>query len=216
VPKVDAIKLEQAGGFEPAPPHAAPYAFWRSIPRAAQLLALLCIPLVCLAVYYSPTLTSFGWHVLHGKAIDYRGLHVEVPWGWTVDLGMTKDDDFQANPQGITLQKPPKTLNLESRGPELIYIDLLLPDARSTPQQQAEEWKSLFRESHPLSSFDIAAPADFPAGADCLEATPRSASADVPAGAALACISLQQGWLANYAGSQADLPLFRQVIGNLK
>jgi hypothetical protein len=187
----------------------------KTIPAAGKLSLLLCIPLVLFAVYYSPALTSLGWHVLHGRAIDYRGLHIQVPWGWTADLSLTKED-YPANPQGITLQKPPKTLNIESRGPELIYINLLLPDARSTPQQQADEWKDLFRQSHPSPDFNVAAPANFPAGIDCLEATPRAAAGDNPAGAAVACISLREGWLANFAGSQANVPLFRQVIGNLK
>jgi hypothetical protein len=186
-----------------------------TVPRAGKVFVLLCIPLIIVAVYYSPTLTSLGWHVLHGKAIDYRGLHVEVPWGWTADLSLMRED-YPANPQGITLQKPPKTLNIESRGPELIYINLLLPDARSTPQQQAAEWQSLFRQSHPVAEFQVAPPADFPASSDCLEATPRSTALDVPRGAALACISLQGGWLANYAGSQRNVFLFRDIIGRLK
>jgi hypothetical protein len=205
--KAEATRIEAEGNAGPTPT--------RRIPRAGKLFALSCIPLACLAVYYAPTLTSLGWHVVHGGAVNYRGLHVEVPWGWTVDLSLMKED-YPANPQGITLQKPPKTLNIESRGPELIYINLLLPDARSTPEQQAEEWKSLFRQSHPSAEFDVAAPSDLPAGTDCLEATPRSGAADLPAGAALACVSLQGGWVANYAGSQRDLPLFTRVIGKLK
>jgi hypothetical protein len=187
----------------------------KAIPLPGKIFSLLCIPLVGVAVYYAPALTALGWHVVHGNAVEYRGLRVQVPLGWTADMNQA-GDDFQANPQGVTLQKPPKTLNLEARGPELIYVNLLLPDARSTPQQQAEEWKSLFRQSHPTSDFNVAAPADLPSGIDCLEATPRSISRDMPAGAALACISLQEGWLANYAGTRGNVPLFEQIIGNLK
>jgi hypothetical protein len=206
VQKAEAINIEHASELSSTA---------KGIPRIGKIFAVLCIPLVCLAVYYSPTLTSLGWHVLHGKAVDYRGLHVGVPWGWTADLSQMKED-FPANPQGITLQKPPKTLNIESRGPELIYINLLLPDARSTPQQQAAEWKSLFRGSHPATEFDVASAAGSPSGTDCLEATPRLASGSAPSGAALACISLQQGWLADYAGTRANVPLFLKVISGLK
>jgi hypothetical protein len=187
----------------------------KTVPLVGKAFVLLCIPLIVLAVYFSPILTSLGWHIVHGRAINYRGLHVDVPWGWTADMSILKED-FPANPQGITLQKPPKTLNIESRGPELIYINLLLPDDRSTPQQQAAEWQSLFRQSHPVTVFNVGAPPDFPASADCLEATPRTTAKDLPSGAALACISLQGGWLANYAGSQSNVPLFRAVLGDLK
>lgn len=224
--KVEAIKIEAMNAVDPIKATAAlgpasggePFAaekFTRSFTLRGKIFAALCIPLIILAVYYSPTLTSLGWHTIHGKAIDYRGLHVEVPWGWTADLSLMKED-FPANPQGITLQKPPKTLNIESRGPELIYINLLLPDPRSTSQQQAAEWKNLFLGSHPATDFSLAVPANAPAGADCIEATPRAASGDLPAGAALACVSITEGWLANYAGSKVHIPLFLKVVSTLK
>src|SRR5580698_1602911 len=63
----------------------------KRISRAGKIFALACIPLVFLAVYYAPMLTSLGWHLVHGKAIDYRGLRVEVPWGWTADLSLMKE-----------------------------------------------------------------------------------------------------------------------------
>ena len=214
VAKVDAIKMEELGSLGNAEPLASEK-YARSFTLRGKIFAALCIPLICFAVYYSPTLTSLGWHIIHGQAIDYRGLRVEVPWGWTADLSLMKED-FAANPQGITLQKPPKTLNIESRGPELIYINLLLPDTHSTPQQQAAEWQNLFRGSHPTSDFNLAPPANPPAGADCIEATPRAASGDLPSGAALACISITQGWLANYAGTQNNVPLFLNVVSTLK
>jgi hypothetical protein len=207
MPKVEAVRAEAVPGFKRTMP--------QKIPRAGKIFALLCIPLICLAVYYSPALTSLGWHIIHGNAIDYRGLRVEVPWGWTADLALMKED-FPANPQGITLQKPPKTLNIEARGPELIYINLLLPDGRSTPPQQAAEWKGLFQQSHPGSEFNVAVPANFPQGIDCLEAIPRSAIPDAPTGTALGCISLQGGWLADYAGSHSNVPVFLKVISGLK
>jgi hypothetical protein len=185
------------------------------VARTRVFLVLVLVPVVVLVVYYAPSLTALGWHVLHGRSIDYRGLHVTVPWGWTADLSLIKDD-FPANPQGITLQKPPKTLNIESRGPELIYINLLLPDARSTPQQQAAEWESLFRQSHPKTQFDVSSPREFPESANCLQATPRARAGDAPQGAALACVSIAGGWVANYAGSQRNVDLFRDVIGRLK
>lgn len=185
------------------------------VTRTRGFVVLVLLPFIVLAVYYAPSLSALGWHVLHGRSINYRGLHVSVPWGWTADLSLIKED-FPANPQGITLQKPPKTLDIESRGPELIYINLLLPDARSTPQQQAEEWQSLFRQSHPGTEFNIASPQEFPGSANCLEATPRAAASDAPQGAALACISIAGGWVANYAGSQRNVDLFRDVIGHLK
>jgi hypothetical protein len=179
--------------------------------RTAKLFAVVCIPVIVALVYYAPLLTSFGWHVIHGSAIGYHALRVEVPWGWTADL-TALNDDVPGNPQGVTLQKPPRTLALEARGPELIYINVLLADAQSTPQQQAAEWQALFRESHPSTEFDLRTLDDAPGGASCIEATPRANNR----GVAVACISLNEAWLANFAGSQTNLPLFLRVLACLK
>jgi hypothetical protein len=187
----------------------------KKMSSGSRVLMLCCIPLVLLAVYYAPVMSALGWHLLHGRAVDYRGLRIEVPWGWSADWNAVKDD-FPANPQGITVQKLPRTLNLESRGPELIYINLLLPDAHSTPQQQAEEWRNLFLQSHTETTFNIAERNNLLPGADCVEATPRFGNPQDERSAALACISLSEGWLANYAGLQSNVPVFIKVLSRLK
>jgi len=179
--------------------------------RTAKLFAVACVPVIVVLVYYAPLLTSFGWHLIHGNAVRYHALHIEVPWGWTADL-TALNDDVPGNPQGVTLQKPPKTLALEARGPELIYINVLMADAQSTPQQQAAEWQTLFRESHPETEFNLRALDNAPGGASCIEASPRTNNR----GAAVACISLTETWLASFAGSRTNLPLFLKVLSGLK
>ena len=62
---------------------------------------LLCAPVICLAVYYTPWLVSLGWHAMHGMSVNYRGLRIRVPLGWTA-LTTAAEDDFPANPQGLT------------------------------------------------------------------------------------------------------------------
>jgi hypothetical protein len=47
---------------------------------------------------------------------------------------------------------------------------------------------------------------------DCLQAIPLASRS----AAALDCISLKNGWVCVYAGSQAHVPLFLQVAGALK
>jgi hypothetical protein len=183
----------------------------KKMTRKTWFLILLCTPIICLAVYYTPSLVSLGWHVMHGMAIQYRGLWVRVPLGWTADLTLTKDD-YPANPQGITVEKQQKTLAFEVAGPEMMYFNLLLPDPRTTPAQQAAQWDSLFRQAHPASDFDITSPANLPAGMECLQAIPRASHMD----AVLACISLKDGWVADYAGSREHLPVFLRIAALLK
>jgi len=175
------------------------------------VLILFCIPFICLAVYYTPFLVSLGWHVMHGMAIDYRGLRVRVPLGWTADLTLMKDD-FPANPQGITLEKQPKTLGFEVAGPEMMYFNLLLPDAGSEPAQQAAQWEALFTQAHPSPDFEISRREGLAAGMDCLEATPRGNDS----AAALACVSTKDGWAARFAGSKEHVPLFLEIAAGLK
>ena len=179
-------------------------------PRMWPLIAL-CIPVICLAVYYTPFLVSLGWHLVHGMTVNYRGLRVRVPLGWTSDLTLMKDD-FPANPQGITVEKQPKTLAFEVAGAEMMYFNLLLPDARDTPAQESEQWKSLFRQAHPASEFDVTSREGNSPGMDCLEATPVGNKS----AAALTCISVKDGWVANYAGARTHVPLFLDIAAKLK
>jgi len=179
--------------------------------RKAWVLILVCIPFILLAVYYTPLLVSLGWHVMHGMAVNYRGLRVRVPLGWTADLALMKDD-FPANPQGITIEKQPETLRFESGGPEMMYFNLLLPDPRSGPAQQAEQWKALFRQAHPSPDFEISHLDGTAGGMDCLEATPRGNSS----AAAIACVSTTGGWVANFAGSEEHVSLFLEIAATLK
>ena len=174
-------------------------------------LVLFCTPIICLAVYYTPWLVSLAWHAMHGMRIDYRGLHVRVPLGWTA-IPTPAEEDYPDNPQGITIEKQPKTLSFEPDGPEMMYFNLLLPDSKATPSQQIAEWQNLFRQAHPASGFDVASPPGVPSSMDCLQATPRNSRSD----AALACVSLKDGWLGQFAGSQAHVPLFLQIAAALK
>jgi hypothetical protein len=183
----------------------------KKMTRKTWRLMLLCVPFIIVAVYFTPTLVSLGWHVMHGMTLNYRGLQIQVPLGWTADLTLMKDD-YPANPQGVTLEKQPKTLAFEVAGPEMMYFNLLLPDERSTPAQQLAQWESLFRQAHPSSDFDIFRRNNLSADTDCLEATPRGNHV----GAALACISVKNGWVAEFAGAQAHVPLFLAIAANLK
>lgn len=167
--------------------------------------------MICLAVYYTPWLVSLGWHAAHGMSVHYRGLRVRVPLGWTA-LTTAPEDDYPENPQGVTIEKQPKSLAFDPDGPEMMYFNLLLPDPKTTASQQIGEWQDFFRQAHPDSRFDLAPLAGVPSGMDCLQATPRGNRA----AAALACVSLKDGWLARFAGSQANVPLFLEIAGGLK
>lgn len=179
-------------------------------PKTWRLL-LFCVPIICLAVYYSPLLVSLGWHATHGMSIHYRGLHIRVPFGWTA-MPTAAEDDYPDNPQGVTIEKQPMTFAFDSGGPEMMYFNLLLPDPKTTPSEQVAEWQNLFRQAHPVSGFDVGPAAGAPSGMDCLQATPR----DGQASAALACVSSKGDWLAQFAGSQAHVPLFLEIAASLK
>jgi hypothetical protein len=175
------------------------------------LLVALCIPVICLAMYYTPFLVSLGWHALHGMTVNYRGLRILVPLGWTADLTLMKDD-FPSNPQGVTVEKQPKSLAFEVPGPEMMYFNVLLPDADAGPDQQAEQWEHLFRRAHPDSQFDVTSHTEPAPGMNCLEATPLANKAAV----ALTCISVKDGWIAEYAGARERMAQFLTIASGLK
>ncbi|MBV8115630.1 MAG: hypothetical protein JO300_12875 [Silvibacterium sp.] len=174
-------------------------------------LLLPCVPVICLAVYYTPLLVSLGWHARHGMSTNYRGLHVRVPFGWTA-APTAAEDDYPDNPQGITIEKQPETFAFDSNDPEMMYFNLLLPDQNATPAQQVAEWQNIFRQAHPATRFDVSPAVGAPSGMDCLEATPRNSRS----AAALACVSSKDGWLAQFSGSRSHVPLFLEIAASLK
>ena len=188
----------------------SPVATFKQKKSIVWWLILLCAPVICLMVYYTPWLMSLGWHATHGMNVNYRGLKVHVPMGWT---GVTNagQEDFTENPQGVTLEKQPKTLGFDSQGPEMMYFNLLLPDPKVTVSEQIAQWQDIFRQAHPPSSFDLDTPAGVPAGMECIQATPH----EHRSAAALACVSSTGGWLAQFAGSQAQVPLFLNIASRL-
>jgi hypothetical protein len=183
----------------------------KKVTRKTWLLILVCIPVCCLAMYYTPYLVSLGWHLLHGMAINYRGLRIRVPLGWTADLTLTRDD-FPSNPQGVTLEKQQKSLAFEVPGPEMMYFNVLLPDAEVGPDQQAEQWEHLFRRAHPDSRFSVASHTELAPGMNCLEATPSANQTAV----AMTCISVKDGWIAEYAGAREHRAQFLSIASGLK
>lgn len=105
-------------------------AITKKVTRSAWFMIPLCLPVICLAIYYTPFLVSLGWHVTHGMAANYQGFRIPVPLGCTADTGSS--EDFTANPQGILLERQSKTLHFERPGPETMFFNRLPPDAQST------------------------------------------------------------------------------------
>jgi hypothetical protein len=116
------------------------------------------------------------------------------------------------NPQGVTLEKQPKSLAFEVAGPEMMYFNLLLPDTGIEPAQQAEQWANLFRRVHPDSQFTLTSPAGLAPGMECLEATPLENNDAT----ALSCISVENGWIAEYAGARKHMAEFLSIAAGLK
>lgn len=179
--------------------------------RSVWPLLLFWLPIVGLAVYYTPLLVSLGWHATHGTSINYRGLRIRVPFGWTA-VSITAQDDYPENPQGLTIEKQPRTFSFNADGTEMMYFNLLLPDSKITLSEQIAQWQNLFRDAHPATSFDVAVPAGVPSGMNCLQATPHNNRS----AAALACVSPAAGWLAQFAGLQAHVALFFDVAATIK
>ena len=75
---------------------------------AHTLLVVAAMCVVSVSGWYSPFLTASGWHVFHPHGwVDYRGLHIRVPWPWTAEDTEAIDDDPTVTPLGVALKKMP-------------------------------------------------------------------------------------------------------------
>jgi hypothetical protein len=161
--------------------------------------------------WYSPWVTASLWRVFHPQGrVEYRGLRVKVPWPWIADT-----DALRADPtlvaQGLALKKMPPTMT-QRLPPQSLFVTVISPDPGVTADEQTEQWLNIFRGAHPQAEFRAGTPTAIPAGASCLSAV----YLDKPTEAVWTCISVKQGWVANFEGQRRDEPVFLEVVGGLK
>ncbi len=171
----------------------------------------LGLALAAVAGWYSPALTAAGWHVFHPHGwVEYRGLHIRVPWPWTAEDTEAIDGDPTVTPLGIALRKMPYEM-IRRLPRQSIFVTVISPDPGVSAEEQTKRWMEMFRESHPGARFGTAAVA-IPAGASCLSASNDSSPDDV----VWTCISVSGGWVANFEGRKRGEPVFFQVVTDLK
>ncbi len=169
------------------------------------------LPIVFAVAYYEPVLTTAFWHALYGGSMQYRGLRMHVPGGWTAVMSSLRDDP-PLNPQGVSLQKAPLNLTLESKGSELIVVNVRLHDARATDEQELADWRKLQIDTHPAPGYATDEPAEQVQGATCLRARSVQSQGNV----VWVCLSLRDGWEASYEGREKDVPQFLSVVRRLR
>ena len=175
------------------------------------LRVVVATAIVSLAMWYSPLIAAASWHVFHpGGWVYYRGLHVLVPWPWVSDAEAIKVN-ATATPEGISLKRMARTM--DRRVPmQSLFVTVISPDPGVSAGQQTEGWLRMFRETHPGATFEETTPAAIPAGASCLGASnPNDAH-----GVGWTCISVKDGWVADFEGQEADAGAFFKVVSNLK
>jgi hypothetical protein len=175
------------------------------------LRVIVAAVFVGIAAWYSPFLAALSWHLFHPRAqVDYRGLHVLVPWPWTVESWID-EGEAAASPQGLSLKRTPPSMDRRLTN-ESIFVTVLSPESGVTPEGQHEAWLDVFRASHPGAAFDNRTPWAVPPGTSCLSARSHWNQN----GVVWTCISVRNGWVADFEGYERDVPVFFKIVGNLK
>jgi hypothetical protein len=172
---------------------------------------LIAAAFVAVAAWYSPLVTAANWHLFHPRGwVNYRGLHVLVPWPWTADTEANNADP-SVTPEGLSLKKMPYTM--DRRLPtQSLFVTVITPDAGLTAAEQTGAWMETFRATHPGAAFNDQVLAAIPAGASCLSARSHWNQH----GVVWTCISVAGGWVADFEGHDADAAVFFRVVSNLK
>lgn len=181
-------------------------------PLSTRVLRVFgALVLVCLMGWYGPFFTAGIWHVFHPAGwVQYRGLHVRVPWPWTADVDFSGEDP-SLSPQGLALKKTPYAVNRRVLS-QAIFVTEISPDPGITAEQQAGAWMDTFRKTHPADSFESRTLPAVPAEAICSAAREDQHAVDV----VWTCISVEGGWVANFEGNRADEPVFFDIVAQLK
>jgi hypothetical protein len=190
-----------------------------------SLRVLVAAAIVAGAAWYSPWIEAAGWRVFHpGGRVSYRGLRVLVPWPWTANEEAVKAE-AAVSPQGILLRRTPYTLQRRSLN-QSIFVTVISADPGVSAARQQDGWLEMFRATHPGASFEgrtlaSGGAASSPA-ASCLSARyPATSDGASPEGAGAqgvvwTCISVENGWVANFEGRDGDADVFFRVVGSLK
>ncbi len=172
---------------------------------------LLAAVFVVAAGWYSPLLVTAGWHLFHPRGwVNYRGLHVQVPWPWIADIDSLRADPTIA-PQGVGLKKMGYTL-APAGAADAIFVTVMSPDPGVSVEQQTDSWMTGFRATHPGSNFDSRTPIAIPAGGSCLSARNHWNQR----GVVWTCLSVTGGWEADYEGHEDGEPVFFGMLAKLK
>jgi hypothetical protein len=175
------------------------------------LRVLAAFALAGVAGWFSPWITASIWHAFHPRGrVMYRGLEIRVPWPWTADTDLVGSEE-SVTPEGLALKKMPPTMDLR-QPPQSVFVTVISPDPGVSAEEQTKRWMEVFRASHAGAKFEAATPVGIPAGASCLSADNPARAADI----IWTCISVSDGWVANFEGHTRDEPVFFQVVGNLK
>ncbi len=174
--------------------------------RCAVVAALLAMGV------FSPAVASAGWHLFHGMSIEYHGLRIHVPWLWTADTQELADDP-PLNPQGLLLSKAAPSLFALHKSVATIYVNVILPDEKSSAQADVAEWESSFRvaHAHPGSIVEDA-PIPGVKDAACFHARSKLFHMRLE----WTCISTVGGWAASFDGPAAEAPAFAKFVSRLK
>ncbi len=179
--------------------------------KTRVLRVTLAAVFVVLAAWYSPLITAAGWHLFHPLGrVDYRGLRVMVPWPWTAE-GEPEGVEPSIAPEGLSLKKTPSTMDRRLTNQSL-FVTVIAPDPTMTADEQAAAWMEIFRATHPGAAFKNKAPGAVPEGATCLSAQSHWNQS----GVVWTCISVPGGWVADFEGQTADVPVFFRILSQLK
>jgi hypothetical protein len=180
--------------------------------RALRIVvALAC---VVIAGWYSPELTAAGWRVFNPLGrVEYRGLRVRVPWRWTAQTNGDKEDASVA-PMGVSLRKAARHLG-EKGPPETIFVTVISSDDGLTEDQQTDAWLAVFRMTHPGVQFENQPPAEVPQNVSCMGTRSEDEPKDEPR-VVWTCISVRNGWVANFEGRISNVPVFFWTVERLR
>jgi hypothetical protein len=179
--------------------------------KIRALHVMLGAAIVAVAAWYSPFIGAVGWHIFHPRgSVSYRGMRVLVPWPWTAE---TESDDGEpaVSPQGLALKRTPFTMDRRLTN-QSIFVTVISSDTGVTPDRQHEAWLDMFRATHPGAAFANTTPVAVPPGTNCLSARSHWNQN----GVVWTCISVQNGWVADFEGYERDVPVFFKIVRNLK
>lgn len=168
--------------------------------------------LFCLILFFAPTLTSLGWHILHGNQVIFRNRIVPVPTGWVV----TPQSWATGKDRDLTLIRLPRTLSVNNQPNRIGVMEFDQWKYTNVPPERIPAlWVRALEIEAKTSQTPLIGPFNVGESSRRTHCAKRAITAS-PEGMDISCLLFDAKWSAHFIGPALEAEVFLDVVRRIQ